>query len=89
VLQGRRKTGMASMDRAPEAIQIPGQTRTSSIDHRDSARSLNLPNGAERKLCRCGSLATEKNHMMKGGLLWLIGIPLPIILILWLLGYLS
>jgi len=27
--------------------------------------------------------------MLKGGLLWLIGIPLPIILVLWLLGYLS
>jgi len=27
--------------------------------------------------------------MLKGGLLWLIGIPLPIILILWFLGYLS
>ena len=26
--------------------------------------------------------------MMKGGLLWLIGIPLPIILILFFLGYL-
>jgi len=26
--------------------------------------------------------------MFKGGLLWLIGIPLPIILVLWLLGYL-
>jgi hypothetical protein len=26
--------------------------------------------------------------MLKGGLLWLIGIPLPIILALWLLGYL-
>ena len=25
----------------------------------------------------------------KGALLWLIGIPLPIILILWALGYLS
>ena len=25
-------------------------------------------------------------HMMKGGLLWLIGIPLPIILILFFLG---
>jgi hypothetical protein len=24
--------------------------------------------------------------MLKGGLLWLIGIPLPIILILWFLG---
>jgi hypothetical protein len=27
-------------------------------------------------------------EMMKGGLLWLIGIPLPIILILFFLGYL-
>ncbi|TIQ43572.1 MAG: hypothetical protein E5X49_10925 [Mesorhizobium sp.] len=26
--------------------------------------------------------------MLRGALLWLIGIPLPIILILWLLGYL-
>jgi hypothetical protein len=28
-------------------------------------------------------------HMMKGGLLWLIGIPLPIILLLWIFGFLS
>jgi hypothetical protein len=27
--------------------------------------------------------------MLKGGLLWLIGIPLPIILIIWFMGYLS
>jgi hypothetical protein len=27
--------------------------------------------------------------MLKGGLLWLIGIPLPIILILWFMGFLS
>jgi len=26
--------------------------------------------------------------MFKGGLLWLIGIPLPIIIVLWLLGFL-
>jgi hypothetical protein len=26
--------------------------------------------------------------MLRGGLLWLIGIPLPVILVLWLLGYL-
>jgi hypothetical protein len=28
-------------------------------------------------------------HMFRGALLWLIGIPLPIILILFFLGYLS
>lgn len=27
--------------------------------------------------------------MLKGGLLWLIGIPLPIIIVLYLMGYLS
>jgi len=27
--------------------------------------------------------------MLKGGLLWLIGIPIPIIIILWLFGFLS
>jgi len=27
--------------------------------------------------------------MAKGGLLWLIGIPIPIILLLWLFGFLS
>jgi hypothetical protein len=31
----------------------------------------------------------EGSTMLKGGLLWLIGIPLPIILILFFLGYLS
>jgi hypothetical protein len=32
---------------------------------------------------------TRRFEMFKGGLLWLIGIPLPIILILFFLGYLS
>jgi hypothetical protein len=31
----------------------------------------------------------RRRPMLKGGLLWLIGIPLPIILIIWFLGYLS
>lgn len=32
---------------------------------------------------------TTEAFMFKGGLLWLLGIPLPIILVLWLLGYLN
>ncbi len=32
---------------------------------------------------------TLENTMGKGLLLWLIGIPLPIILLLWIFGYLS
>jgi hypothetical protein len=31
----------------------------------------------------------RRAHMLKGGLLWLIGIPIPIIIVLWLLGVLS
>jgi len=31
----------------------------------------------------------ERTIMMKGGLLWLIGIPIPIIILLWLTGVLS
>jgi len=32
---------------------------------------------------------TMEATMLKGGLLWLIGIPLPIILILYFMGWLS
>jgi hypothetical protein len=37
-------------------------------------------------------LATEilrRRSMMRGALLWLVGIPVPIILVLWLIGFLS
>ncbi|WP_210163414.1 hypothetical protein [Methylobacterium sp. WSM2598] len=34
------------------------------------------------------ALNSMEAKMLKGGLLWLIGIPLPIILILFFLGYL-
>jgi hypothetical protein len=37
---------------------------------------------------RCNPRTLE-NTMGKGLLLWLIGIPLPIILLLWAFGYLS
>lgn len=38
---------------------------------------------------RC-SLATSRKEgfMLKGGVLWLLGIPLPIIIVLWFMGYL-
>lgn len=40
--------------------------------------------------CRVFLSATRwENGMLKGGLLWFLGIPLPIIIVLWLLGYLS
>lgn len=38
--------------------------------------------------CSLSQGATE-TIMLKGGLLWLLGIPLPIIIVLWLLGYLN
>jgi hypothetical protein len=38
---------------------------------------------------RCSDDNDRRLVMLRGGLLWLIGIPLPIILILFFLGYLS
>jgi len=37
----------------------------------------------------CPGKKVLEAKMFKGGLLWLVGIPLPIVLILWLMGYLS
>jgi hypothetical protein len=37
----------------------------------------------------CSGTKDRRSTMLRGGLLWLIGIPLPIILILFFLGYLS
>ena len=34
------------------------------------------------------SQCEREGVMLKGGLLWLLGIPLPIIIALWLFGYL-
>jgi len=31
---------------------------------------------------------TTESIMLRGGLLWLLGIPIPALIILWLLGYL-
>jgi hypothetical protein len=49
-----------------------------------------LGHGTSPCRLRCQTdVETELSPMLKGGLLWLIGIPLPIILILFFLGYLS
>lgn len=37
---------------------------------------------------RFPSQQLKEEIMLRGGLLWLLGIPIPIIIILWLLGYL-
>ncbi len=45
--------------------------------------------GTMRRRSRSQQHATkETRSMLKGGLLWLIGIPIPVILVLWLLGVL-
>ena len=40
-------------------------------------------------LCPCGrfqsEIDTKENDMGKAALLWLIGVPIPVILVLWLL----
>jgi hypothetical protein len=42
-------------------------------------------------LCRAAFIRQATlgdDNMLRGGLLWLIGIPIPVIIVLWLLGYL-
>jgi hypothetical protein len=60
-------------------------------------RASGVPSAAKRKLGRDGNRPAAASlfrrqrlevHMLRGGLLWLLGIPLPIILILFFLGYL-
>jgi hypothetical protein len=48
-----------------------------------------------KKFLSCADIAiarvaatTQENAMGKGLLLWLVGIPIPIILLLWVFGYL-
>ncbi|MFL1462690.1 hypothetical protein ACI6QG_10835 [Roseococcus sp. DSY-14] len=53
-----------------------------------------LPVAGNRKLAGhvAGARASrpaERTHQMRGILLWLIGIPIPIILLLWLFGVLG
>ena len=38
------------------------------------------------KVCAFPHPTNGSQQMLKGGLLWLIGIPLPIILLLWFFG---
>jgi len=45
--------------------------------------------GTRNSSFRCFHTKHWETDMLKGGLLWLIGIPLPIILILFFMGYLS
>lgn len=45
--------------------------------------------GTRNSPVRCSHTKHWETDMLKGGLLWLIGIPLPIILILFFMGYLS
>lgn len=44
----------------------------------------------ERPGCRCRSvLTTMEDGMGRGLILWLLGIPIPILLLMWVLGWLS
>ncbi len=57
-------------------------------------KSLSLPGASlalelRFALIVVGQTAQWRLSMLKGGLLWMVGIPLPIILILFFLGYLS
>jgi hypothetical protein len=56
---------------------------------RTLARSIAIIGTSIKRSSLIGHERTGGSNMLRGGLLWLIGIPLPIILILFFLGYLS
>jgi hypothetical protein len=66
----------------PPHLSIGPSVRCSNFNrfpHRNQATALALRQTRQQSL---------EIVMLRGGLLWLIGIPLPVILVLWLLGYL-
>ena len=54
-------------------------------------RPIGLPMGRSGNKRRIGNVAPrnrQEDGMLKGGLLWLVGIPVPLILLAWFFGYL-
>jgi hypothetical protein len=65
---------------------FPGSRFDAAID----AGVADLPGGTLHGPGRCLACEQRKENIMgRGLLLWLIGIPIPIILLVWLLGGLS
>jgi hypothetical protein len=69
---------------ACKAFDKGPQWRPPAFRHLGGAQVSGTASGAVRYT----DTNDRRRPMMKGGLLWLIGIPLPIILILFFLGYL-
>jgi len=64
------------------------QARKLSLNRRKPA----APQDGIRNLAPASTFSpdtSKEGTMLKGGLLWLIGIPIPIIILLWLFGFLS
>jgi hypothetical protein len=49
-------------------------------------RTGNGTSAPKRRYCGGSDEATQENVMGRGLLLWLLGIPLPIILLIWVFG---
>ncbi|WP_224001725.1 hypothetical protein [Aureimonas sp. SA4125] len=56
--------------------------------HQPDATSITIACGTFALLFLFDDRSNRRAAMFKGGLMWLIGIPIPIILILWFAGYL-
>ena len=65
----------------------PGKFRKRYVRQRTLAAQLGVrATGTRQQRPRCHAHTPKEDIMGRGLLLWLIGIPLPIILLLWLFG---
>ena len=83
----------AEADEPTEALLPPGNTPAARRFHRRAGSARVSKGAGNRSLQRTFTNATTElirrlTNMGRGLVLWLVGIPLPVILILYFLGYL-
>jgi hypothetical protein len=47
-----------------------------------------LLGGTRAKVTRCTKAETSEAEMARAGVLWLLGVPIPILLLMWAFGWL-
>src|SRR3954451_3454083 len=77
----------AATHRDAERVQTSAARKTGArIGFRDRS-SIQRTCGTRERFHRCQATAKRRSTMGRGLLLWLIGIPIPIILLLYLFGF--
>jgi hypothetical protein len=88
---------MASGGTRPFEVRRPVRTSSKAIAVSHEARRVNVQAAlplrpvAVRKVAGAQPLSLHQNQevkMARAGLLWLLGVPIPILLLMWVLGWL-